>query len=360
MTPVSRDLGVDDVPDLVGGLLLLGSGGGGDPRILAASTARRLATAPVRGIGLDDLDPDDLVVPVGYIGSTSVLREKLPSGTELPEAVQALTRWTGTPPTAVMPLEMAGVNGLAPLAAASMLGLPLLDADLMGRAFPRIDQSSLVVSGRAISPCAVAEPGGRTMLLDGVSPSEVESLLRLTIAHSSGWAALALPPQRAADLRETAIAGTADRALRLGRALREADPSGTPAGLASALGGTLLGHGRIVDVVTSPRAGRFDVTTVSVVDERSGAVIRLEAENEFVVALADGVPVAWAPDLIAAIGTPGLSVAAAGALLVDDLRPGAKVAVVRLDAPAWWTSTPERQAAVSPAAFGFGAVEVPA
>ncbi len=360
MTPVSRDLGVDDLPDLVAGLMLLGSGGGGDPRILAAATARQLATAPVRGIGLDDLDPDDLVVPVGYIGSTSVLREKLPSGTELPEAVQALTRWTGTPPAALMPLEMAGVNGLAPFAAASMTGLPLLDADLMGRAFPRIDQSSLVVSGRAISPCVVAEPGGRTMLLDGVSPSEVEGLLRLAIAHSSGWAALALSPQRAADLRATAIPGTAERARRLGRALRAADGTDAPADLAEALGGVLLGHGRVVDVVTSPRRGRFDVTTVSVVDERSGAVIRLEAENEFVVALADGLPVAAAPDIITVIAVPGLSVAGAGALLVDAVRPGAKVAVVALEAPAWWTATAERRAAVSPAAFGFGAVEVPA
>ncbi|MFH6778975.1 DUF917 family protein, partial [Clavibacter michiganensis] len=183
---MSRDLGVDDLPDLVSGLLLLGSGGGGDPRILAAATARQLRDAPVRGLGLDDLDADDLVVPVGYIGSTSVLREKLPSGTELAEAVEALIRWTGTPPAALMALEMAGVNGLAPLSAASTLGLPLLDADLTGRALPRIDQSSLVVSGRAISPCAVTEPGGRTMLLDGVAPAEVEGLLRLVIAHSSG------------------------------------------------------------------------------------------------------------------------------------------------------------------------------
>jgi DUF917 family protein len=360
VTPVSRDLGVDDLPDLVGGLLLLGSGGGGDPRILAAATARQLRDAPVRGIGLDDLDADDLVVAVGYIGSTSVLREKLPSGTELAEAVEALTRWTGTPPAALMALEMAGVNGLAPLSAASTLGLPLLDADLTGRALPRIDQSSLVVSGRAISPCAVTEPGGRTMLLDGVTPAEVEGLLRLVIAHSSGWAALALPPQRAADLRATAILGTAERAIRLGRALRSADGAGTPAGLATAVGGTLLGHGRIVDVVTTPRPGRFDVTTVSVVDETTGAVIRLEAENEFVIALVDGRPVATVPDLIAVVAVPGTSVAGARVLLVDDARPGARVVVLALDAPAWWTATPERRAAVSPAAFGFGRVDVDA
>ncbi|RIJ51767.1 S-methyl thiohydantoin desulfurase domain-containing protein, partial [Clavibacter phaseoli] len=135
----------------------------------------------------------------------------------------------------------------------------------------------------------------------------------------------------------------------LGRALRTADGTGTPADLAAALGGALLGHGRIVDVVTSPRTGRFDVTTVSVVDEATGAVIRLEAENEFVIALADGRPVATAPDLIAVIAVPGTTVAGARVLLVDDARPGARVVVLSLDAPAWWTATPERLAAVSPA-----------
>jgi DUF917 family protein len=193
------------------------------------------------------------------------------------------------------------------------------------------------------------------MLLDGVTPAEVEGLLRLVIAHSSGWAALALPPQRAADLRATAIPGTAARALGLGRALRTADGTGTPADLASALGGALLGHGRIVDVVTSPRTGRFDVTTVSVVDEAASAIT-----NSFSASSRMTAPVATAPDLIAVIAVPGTTVAGARVLLVDEARPGARVVVLSLDAPAWWTATPERLAAVSPAAFGFGRVEVDA
>jgi hypothetical protein len=152
------------------------------------------------------------VVPVGCIGSTSVLREMLPSGTELPEAVQGLNRWTGTPPAALMPLEMVGVNGLAPLAAGGgggggarpprggVDGRPTAPRRRPhGTRVPARRQSSLVVSGRAVSPCATAEPDGRTLLFHGVSPSEVKSLLRLAIAHSSDWAALALPPQRAAD-----------------------------------------------------------------------------------------------------------------------------------------------------------------
>ncbi|MCU1529906.1 MAG: hypothetical protein JWP75_3669 [Frondihabitans sp.] len=348
MTPVSRELLVDDLRDLVEGLLLLGSGGGGDPRLLARATARQLALSPVTWVSLDELQPDDLVVPVGYIGSTAVLREKLPSGTELAEAVDALTRWTGRAPAALMTLEMAGLNGLSPIATASLVGLPLLDADLTGRALPRLDQSSLTASGRSIAPCVVTEPGGQTVLLDGISPTEVESLLRLIISKTSGWGALALAPQRVADLAETAIPGTADRALKLGRGLRSAPRNATARELSDAVDGRLIGSGRVVDLVTSPRSGGFDVTTVSILDESTGAVIRLEAENEFVIALVDGVAVTTAPDIIAVLGVPGASV-----LAVDDVHTGIEVAVVELAAPTWWTATPERRASVSPQAFGF-------
>jgi DUF917 family protein len=348
VTPVSRELLVDDLRDLVEGLLLLGSGGGGDPRLLASATARQLEKSPVRWITLDELEPDDLVIPVGYIGSTSVLREKLPSGTELAEAVAAVARWTGQAPAALMTTEMAGLNGLSPIATASLVGLPLLDADCTGRAFPRLDHSSLAASGRPLAPCAVTEPGGQTVVLDGVTPSEVETLLRMIISKTSGWGALALAPQRAGDLAETAIHGTADRALRLGKAFRAVPSDSSPARLAEAIAGTLFGSGRVVDLVTSPRAGHFDLTTVSIRDDLTGAVIRIEAENEFVIALVDGTTVMTAPDIISVIAVPGASV-----LAVDDVRVGMEVAVIGLDAPAWWTATPERLASVSPPAFGF-------
>ena len=37
-----------------------------------------------------------------------------------------------------MPLEMGGINSLVPIMAAARLGLPLADADGMGRAFPEL------------------------------------------------------------------------------------------------------------------------------------------------------------------------------------------------------------------------------
>ena len=39
---------------------------------------------------------------------------------------------------AVMSCEIGGANGLEPLAIAASMGLPVVDADFMGRAFPEL------------------------------------------------------------------------------------------------------------------------------------------------------------------------------------------------------------------------------
>ena len=39
---------------------------------------------------------------------------------------------------AVMSCEIGGANGLEPLAIAARMGLPVVDADFMGRAFPEL------------------------------------------------------------------------------------------------------------------------------------------------------------------------------------------------------------------------------
>ena len=48
-----------------------------------------------------------------------------------------------------MSSEIGGSNGLEPAAWAAQMGLPLVDADSMGRAFPEVQQVAQYVAGRA-------------------------------------------------------------------------------------------------------------------------------------------------------------------------------------------------------------------
>ncbi|MCO1655116.1 DUF917 domain-containing protein [Pseudonocardia sp. S2-4] len=331
----------DDVDALVVGLSLLGSGGGGDAGVFATTLRRAL------GEGSIVLHPpaelgEASVVAVGMLGGTRMLTERLPSGQEIVGAVRALARWTGAEPEAVMALEAAGVNGVLAVAAAAELRLPLVDADLMGRALPRADQTTRAVAGGSLAPFAMAESGGRTVLLDRIDPVTLERVARAFIAQSGGWAGCAFAPTPASVVCEDACLGSLARALDLGRAHADAPP----ARIAEALGGRALGAGRAVEIARNASA-TFGRAGITVLDD-TGPVLRLEAENEYLLALLDGEPVASCPDLLCVLdrrtGAP---------IAVDALRVGDDVTVVVLPGPRWWRERPERLVHVGPRAFGL-------
>ncbi|HWN32424.1 MAG TPA: DUF917 domain-containing protein, partial [Pseudonocardia sp.] len=269
-----------------------------------------------------------------------------------PRAMRALTRWTGVQPAAVMPLEAAGLNGTMAAATAAQLGLPLVDADLMGRALPRMDQLTRAVAGGAVTPFALSEPSGQTLLIDAGSPGGLERIARSFVAQSGGWAGMALVPAPASAALRDACLGGLGRALRLGQAHRELPDKPEPEQVAAALGGRLLGLGRVADISRQPSTS-FGRASITVLGGGSGAgagpVLRLEAENEYLLALRDGEPVASCPDLICV-----LERRTATPIAVDSLRPGDDLIVVVLPGPAWWRASPERLRHVDPRAFGLG------
>ena len=59
---------------------------------------------------------------------------------------------------AVMSCEIGGGNGLEPLAIGARMGLPVVDADFMGRAFPELQVScsqAALISQRECSLCNI-------------------------------------------------------------------------------------------------------------------------------------------------------------------------------------------------------------
>jgi DUF917 family protein len=219
----------------------------------------------------------------------------------------------------------------------------------MGRAMPRLDQFTWAACGQPVTPCALRGPGGPTLLVDGVDAPGLERSARALLTESGGWAALALPPIRAARVRERCVTGGLARATYLGRAARDLGPGAEPQVLATALGSRLLASGRVIDVSWQGASVGFGRGSVTVVDGDDSAVVRLETENEYLLALRDGEPVATCPDLLCVLDRrTGV------ALAVDEIRTGNDVFVLALPGPSWW---PDRGhvGRVGPRAFGIDA-----
>jgi uncharacterized protein len=342
-----------DVEALAVGSTALGAGGGGRTSLFAAWLRQTLGAGelPVVDVG----EPEGWMFPVGIIGASDIVVESLPSGREMPRAVQRMAELTGLTPTALMSVEIGGQNGLAAAVAAHECRLPLADADLMGRALPRMFQFSPVVAGWRYSPVVICSNTGTVVVVEPSRPSEVEDVLRAAMAGSQGWAACAMPPVRTGpvpQVGEGVITGSVTRAVELGRDLLAAvhDDHRPVPGLREALhrnGGRLLGHGRTVDIHRGADVLGQRHSSCTVALDGSDSTLRVEFGSEFLVALLDGEVVATCPDVLSAFsGVDGRPLA------VDELRHGATVAFGVLPAAEFWTR-PGNLPAVEPRRFGF-------
>lgn len=138
-----------------------------------------------------------------------------------------MQRRLGKPIGAIMSAEIGGMNSVIPFAVASDLGLPVIDGDLMRRAYPEIQLVTLTLYGHCAAPNVVADSRGNSVVIDSVNNFWAERLAR-PIAVGFGAIAGALAyPITVRQLKVAGVLGSVSHAERIGLAIREAQSSHT-------------------------------------------------------------------------------------------------------------------------------------
>src|SRR5690606_8310635 len=206
-----------DIDAMALGAFVLGSGGAGDP-YLTTEMLRNLLSGGrhLDIISLDELAPDAEVAPFAMVGSPHALSEKLLSTSDI-RTLFVADGLRDRIPDAVMPYELAGLNALYPLAAAAQLGVPLLDADFIGRGFSSLDSTMLGISGAQLTEHIVCDSRGRTVTLRTTGDISLESLIR-PMAETMGWLlGLSTASLRRDFLTAHSLSGTVSDCLAIGR-----------------------------------------------------------------------------------------------------------------------------------------------
>ncbi len=328
-------IGADELESIAIGAAVLGAGGGGDPYVGKLWAQQRvLASGPVEMINVDQLADDSLVIAASMMGAPSVIVEKIPNGAELVAAFRAVEEACGRRADAVICVEAGGINSTIPFAVAADLGIPIVDADGMGRAFPEMQMVSFAVHGLAATPMAVADEYGNVTTMRCASPLWAERLGRALVVAEGGAAVTAKWPMRGMDLKRAAIRGTLSLALEIGNELRASGRRSADviAWLTKRLGGAVLFHGKVVELERVVAGGFVrGAITIEGLDESSGGRCRVTFQNENLVAVADGVVLASVPDLITL-----LEEESAHPVTTERLRFGMRVVVMGLPcAPLW-------------------------
>jgi len=302
-------------------------------------------------IPLDEVPDDWLVVSLDGIGAPVVGVEKIEEGEECLRALRALEKELGVKVDALISAEIGEANSMEPMLTAAEAGLPVVDGDGMGRAFPEMQMCSWPIYGHREAPGAMAEEKGSIVVIRD-TPDDVwlDRISRSVVVAMGAAAGLATNPMRGQFVKHAAVPGTITQALNLGRAVLEAhatnaDPVET---VIRQENGKLLMTSKTADLERHLKGG-FAVGHMAL--EGFGAFQgdkgRIDLQNEFLLFRRNGAVEVCVPDLIVVLDADtGLPIA------TEMLRYGQRIAVLCLPAHALLRS-PEALAVVGPAAFGY-------
>lgn len=348
MTPIT----LEDLDHLATGAWILGTGGGGDPyHGLLGIKQLYKEGARVELLDPQALDDSASVAVLAQMGAPVVNLERITDANMTIKAVRMMEDYVGRKFDALMPSEIGGGNALQPFLAAAKLGLPVVDADTMGRAYPSVFHTSFAVGDLAPHPFALADiRDNEIMITRSVDWLWSERVGRKIVVELGSRAFTCKAPRTGREVKDWGIPYTVTQAIKLGRAVHEArrrheDPVETV--LAHERGRALF-RGKVVDVVRRTTDGYLrGLADLEGLDQDRGRQYRVEFQNEFLVGRLDGTVQVTTPELICLLDS--VSGEAVG---TERLRYGQRITVVVLPAPRLFL-TPKGLHHTGPRAFNY-------
>ena len=271
---------------------------------------------------------------------------------------------------AVVPIEIGGGNALIPLAVASSVGLPVLDCDLMGRAFPELQMMATFVHGLNCYPSVLSSFQGRTAIVTKCNkPKDLEDVLRKVVVEMGLLGTLTTPPVKVKDLKQLSMLCTYSECHTIGKAILNAkmqnlDPIDALKNAREDM--TILVRGKITDIQTKTEGGftkgRFVVESFATKNnatqklEVEAEKVIIEFQNEYIIAFRNddvSEPLATVPNLISVIDLQRVE-----GVTSADLKYGLRVCVIVLKANFRLLSETSMEF-VGPRAFGYDYSFVP-
>jgi DUF917 family protein len=324
-------LSKNDLPILAKGAAILGSGGGGNPKVLLDLVHHQMSQhGDVSIISTDELPDNCLIVPIAFVGAPLISMEKIPSMKIFTALYEKIRKDFPTQQIVLMPAEIGGCNALTPFMLASKYGLPILDADLIGRAFPKLNMCKPAILDYQADPTYLTDFHGNAITLHPQKIDALEDMVREVVVRFSSTAIIATFILTR-DHTDKVIPGSISRSLELGK---NALPLNT----------IQLARGYINDI-HHQLAGGF--LTGHAVIKTAQHDIKIYFQNEFLLAKHKNETIAASPEIIAIIDAKSGIV-----ITTESLQFGIEVILLKIPAPDFWLS-PQALPVVHPNVFNL-------
>ena len=323
--------------DMLTGVGILGTGGGGDPVGFGKpmvdwdyAKGRVYELTPP-----SEIKDDAFIVCGGYMGSVSAftsigdMLEKWEERYELHEAMKMSEKISGKKVNHLVPFELGGTNTTVMLSLAARAGITSVDGDGLGRSAPETQMVSFVGYGISLTPMPVVSKNGSIVIVEKTSsPALADEIGRFAVVQDGGAGANNHYSQSGAELKKSVIPNSISKSIKLGEGVRDANEHGNDPidAFIDIMNGTMLAKGEITSVEGEDRAGHWHVSA-SIRPEELKGVLEITVKNEYMMARYDGKPVVMFPDLIC-LHNPNT----AHGIMSSDLKEGLDVVVTAVPA----------------------------
>jgi hypothetical protein len=244
---------------------------------------------------------------------------------------------------------------MMPVAYAAMRGLPIVDGDGMGRAFPQLQMTSMNINGVQCAPMTLADEHGNVVLFETEDGKRAEELARPVVAAMGAAGCMSCYPMTGAQARTALVPRTLSAAIAIGQAVagkRHGGDAPVDRLLTAVRDQSLYGEarcafeGKIISVERVTRDGWvFGTCTIEAL-EASGAA-NVTFQNENLTVTVNGDLLCIVPDLVTIVDTES-----AYAIPTERLAYGQRVSVIICAAPSQLTSE-KALSIVGPEGFGL-------
>jgi DUF917 family protein len=332
------------------GFAILGSGGGSNPAFGKKLAQNMLSEhGVVRIISAEDLADDALIVPVSFMGAPLIGNVTKPTGREFLVLLSHLEKHFGRKPTALIAAEIGGSNGFSPLLCAGAFGIPIVDGDTIGRAFPELPMATTTLFNISPTPAFLTGAGSPDVVtIHELGPQDsLEQIGRQLAIGFGSKAALISDIMTGKQAKQACVRGSYSKAHHLGKIILDARQQQTNAidMLVTHAQAHVIGSGVITELSRELQngfvVGHFAMQTTN------KTTITIHFKNENLIVYEGENVLATTPDIIIPLRAHDTQ-----PLTVELLEMGTAVSLLVFDTDPVWT-TPNGLALVGPRAFGF-------
>ncbi|MGI6485493.1 MAG: DUF917 domain-containing protein [Tepidanaerobacteraceae bacterium] len=331
-------LKASDIEPLLEGLTILGTGGGGSPKLGRAILENDIIKKN-RQIIIETpeaISDNATIVSGGIMGSVAFLdkldTEKLiecwEEKFELIEAIELMSQYIGKKIDHVVPFEVGALNTPVILSLAARMGISVVDGDSLGRSAPETQMASFLAHGISLTPMPLVDTEGNKIIVVGQKEATfADEVGRFVIAKENvGMGANSHYAMTGAQLKQSVIPNTITKALRIGKSLLEARKSGsdTIQAVVEELDGLKMFEGKISSLQAEDKGG-FYITNVRLEGKKEfeGTEAKLVIKNETMALWVNDKLKSVFPDLVCMLDTKTGS-----GVLSTDLKMGKNLVLV--------------------------------